>query len=270
DPVVDLEGFAQMCLDAARLNGTSAHHLIALADLETQIRNVGAKTGATTGAGPFLISAASWAAATAGGVPVLAPVARFDPLKQPFVAGKIAADAAKVLQSGDQLPTSAQLYLATLVGADHAKRILAKPDVDFFTAIVAETDPATADALRQVRPWLFDPLTDVKGALEKIARAMDFGYVRADSLLSKVEHDLQIETAPAAGFALRLNKTATTEWEFFGEQTRNAAGTQTKAGHKENEARVPPGSGEDWFARVGTYWREGTGKLGLDGRNQNE
>src|SRR5262249_44395288 len=154
DPVVDLEGFAQMCLDAARLNGTSAHHLIALADLETQIRNVGAKTGATTGAGPFLISAASWAAATAGGVPVLAPVARFDPLKQPFVAGKIAADAAKVLQSGDQLPTSAQLYLATLVGADHAKRILAKPDVDFFTAIVAETDPATADALRQVRPWL--------------------------------------------------------------------------------------------------------------------
>src|SRR5262249_33682127 len=97
-----------------------------------------------------------------------------------------------------------------------------------------------------------------------------FGYVRADSLLSKVEPDLQIETAPAAGFALRLNKTATTEWEFFGEQTRNAAGTQTKAGHKENEARVPPGSGEDWFARVGTYWREGTGKLGLDGRNQNE
>src|SRR6202043_1979515 len=103
----------------------------------------------------------------------------------PFVAAKIAAEAAKILQSGDQLPTSAQLYLASLVGSNPAKRILAKPDVDFFTAIVAETDPATADGVRQVRPWLFENLTDVKGALEKIARAMDFGYARADSLLSR-------------------------------------------------------------------------------------
>jgi lysozyme family protein len=270
DPVVELESFAQMCLDAARLNGTSAQHLIALADLETGIRNVAAKTGAAAGAGPFLISATSWAAATAGGVPALAPVVRFDSLKQPFVAAKIAAEAAKILQSGDQLPTSAQLYLASLVGSNPAKRILAKPDVGFFTAIVAETDPATADGVRQVRPWLFENLTDVKGALEKIARAMDFGYARADSLLSRVEPDLEIATAQAAGFAVRLQDKATEEWDFFGEQTRNVAGGETKAGHKENEARVPPGSGEDWFARVGTYWREGTGKLGLDGRSQNE
>src|SRR5579864_3933446 len=98
---------------------------------------------------------------------------------------------------------------------------------------------------------------------------MDFGYARADTLFKRVEPDLEIATAATTGFASRLEKQAATEWEFFGEQARNLAGAETKAGHKENEARVPPGSGEDYFARVGTYWRDVTGQL-IDGRDRDK
>jgi lysozyme family protein len=272
DPVVDIDNFAQMCLDAARLNKTSAQHLIALADLETGIHNVAAKSG--DGAGPFLISAASW---TAAGVAALAPAARFDPSKQPFVAAKMAAAAATVLQPPDRLPTSAELYLGHVLGADAARKVLSDPAKPVEAAIVAAIGQPDADRIRDVRPWLFAGAMDVKTALETIAKAMDIGYVRADELLTRVEPDLEIAAAPpagpagagaaAAGFAARLAAKATAEWEFFGNQTRNAAGQLTITGHKENEARVPAGSGEDYFARIGTYWREGTGVMGLDGRN---
>jgi lysozyme family protein len=265
DPVVDPEGFALECLNAARLNQTSAHHLIAVADVETGIRNVAAKSG--DGVGPFLIGEKAWANATAGGIPALAPTARFDPLKQPFVAAKMAAEDAAALRSGptSPLPTSAELYVAKLIGAQSAKTILGNLGAGFRSSI------APADAgIDPVRPWIFEGNADVKTTLERIARALDVGYERAEELLRRVEPDLELEKAVAdgmtTGFASRLRETSIAEWKFFGEQARNVAGTKTKDGHKETEARVPLGSGENWFARVGTYWREGVGILGRDGR----
>ncbi len=255
DAVVDIDGFAQMCLNAARFFGTSAHHLVAVADTETAIRNVAIDQG--DGIGPFLIATADWNALIADGTTGLNPRGRFNPLSQPFVAAKAAVADAKVLQPAlpNRLPTSAELFLAHIVGADHAVKILSDPTASFQTAVSKEIGAADFGILSAVRPWLFDTPVDVKAGLDKIARRMDFGYDRADGLFKRVEPDFDPVTS--SGFAGTLCGNATKEWDFFGNNTFNLAGQTIKPGHKESE----PG----FFERIGTYWRV-VGDLSSDGR----
>jgi lysozyme family protein len=255
DPAIDIDGFAQMCLNAARLSGTSAHHLVAVADIETGIQNVAAITGDFVG--PFLIAAADWNALIADGTTGLNARGRFDPLAQPFVAAKAAVADTKILQPTlpNRLPTSAELYLAHLVGADHAVKILSDPKASFQTAITNEIGVPDFTILSNVRPWLFGTPIDMQTALTKIARRMDFGYERADGLFKRVEPDFDPGTS--SGFAGNLCAMAGKEWDFFGNNTFNLAGATIKAGHREAE----PG----FFERIGTYWR-GVGDPNSDGR----
>lgn len=257
DPVVDADLFAQLCINAARQFGTSGHHLIAVADTETAIKNVAAEKG--DGAGPFLITAAAWVAVN------LDVAARNDPYKQPFVAARIAADAAAALKPSipDRLPTSAELYIGHLVGPDHVAKVLSNPDATLKAAITTEIGAEQYSVLSSVRPWLCNETITVKAALEKASLRLDLGYVRADGLYERIEPEVVV----AAGFAARLRNGATAEWEFFGKQSFDVNGVKTKSGHTETEARQPPGAGEDWFARVGKYWREGVNNKVLDGRN---
>lgn len=255
--IIDADLFALLCINAARMHDTSGRHLIAVADTETGIKNVAAAKG--DGVGPFLIGVDAWAAAN--------PDAshRNDPYKQPFVAGKIAADAEAALKTiiSNRLPTSAELYLAHLVGPSKIAAILSNGDAVLKTAISAAIGAESYDVLSSVRPWLFNNTITVKAALEKAARRLDFGYVRADGLYERIEQSAPV----ASGFANRLRDSAIAEWKFFGEQTYNLAGATTHSGHKEDERRNPAGTGEDWFARVGAYWKEGVGERSLDGRN---
>jgi lysozyme family protein len=256
DPVVDIDAFAQLCLNAARFHGTSAHHLVAFADTETGIHNVAAVQGDEVG--PFLLTAEDWNALIADQTTGFNARGRFNPLAQPFVAAKAAAADAKVLQPvlPNRLPTSAELYLAHLVGANHAVNILSgNQSTPIKDAITAEVGAPAFAILSDVRPWLFGRSLDVKSALIKIARRMDFGYDRADALFKRVEPDFDPGTS--SGFAGRLCQTATKEWDFFGDNTFNIDGATTKAGHREGE----PG----FFERVGTYWRV-VGDLSSDGR----
>jgi lysozyme family protein len=252
DGTVDIDGFAQLCLTAARHFQTSAHHLVAVADTETGIRNVAADQG--DGAGPFLITEADWSGLLNG--TGLTAQQRFEPLAQPFIAAKAAAADAGVLQPAlpNRLPTSAELFLAHLIGAAHAVKVLSNPAVAFQTAVSNEIGAAAFATLSAVRPWLFGAPGDVKSAMEKIARRMDFGYERADGLFKRIEPDTPIESA--AGFAGKLCAMASAEWNFFGKNTLNLDGHLTHAGHREAE----PG----FFERIGTYWQ----KLGFnfDGR----
>ncbi|MCK1385530.1 DUF2272 domain-containing protein [Bradyrhizobium sp. 21] len=251
---VDLDSFAQMCLTSARELKTSAHHLVALADTETGIKNVAADQGG--GAGPFLITEADWVALLPGTGSTAND--RFDPIKQPAVAAKAAAADAGVLQPtlpDNRLPTSAELFLARLVGATHAVRVLSNMAASFQTAITNEVGAAAFAILSGNRPWLFGAPIDVKTAMEKIARRMDFGYVRADELFKKVEPDLDPATGP--GFAGRLCTGAAAEWEFFGKNTLNLQGHLTHAGHHEGEP--------EFSERVGDYWQAlGINRNGLD------
>jgi lysozyme family protein len=255
EPEVDIDGFAQMCLNAARFFGTSAHHLVAVADTETGIRNVAAIQGDEVG--PFLITAADWNDRIADGTTGLNARGRFNPLAQPFVAAKAAVADAKILQPTlpNRLPTSAELYLAHLVGADHAVKILSDPAAPFQTAITNEIGAPDFAILSNNRPWLFGTAIDVQSALTKIARRMDFGYDRADGLFKRVEPDFDPVTS--SGFAGNLCTMAAKEWDFFGDNTFNLAGATTKAGHREAE----PG----FFERIGAYWRV-VGDPNSDGR----
>lgn len=62
-----------------------------------------------------------------------------------------------------------------------------------------------------------------------------------------------------SSFASRACATATGEWSFFGQQTYDLKMRTTHAGHTEGE--------DGWYQRVGTYWVDGTGTHGIDGRN---
>lgn len=255
--VVDADLFALLCINAARMNDTSGRHLIAVADTETGIKNVAAEKG--DGIGPYLIGVDAWAAANPNASH------RSDPYKQPFVAGKIAAAAEAALKTliPNRLPTSAELYLAHLVGPSKIASVLSNGNAVLKTAVTAALGAGGYDILSSVRPWLFDNTITVKEALDKAARRLDFGYVRADGLYERIEQSAPV----ASGFANRLRDGAIAEWKFFGDQTFNLAGAKTHPGHREDEARLPAGSGENWFARVGTYWREGVDNSSLDGRN---
>jgi lysozyme family protein len=263
EEAVDIDSFARLCLTSARLQETSAHHLVAVADLETGIRNVAAVSG--DGAGPFLIGADAWAKAVADGALGIAVADRLDPYSQPAVAAKMTVDATTVLKTTitDRLPTSAELYIAHLVGADKIVQVLSdrgQPLKDVLSRALGE---AQADILKAVRPWLFAGNASTKDVLTSIARKLDFGYERADQMFARVEPDFEVATA--SDFADRVRRKALEEWEFFGKQTHNASGGTVKAGHQEDKARLPLGSGENWFDRVGKYWRA-VGDLSSDGR----
>jgi hypothetical protein len=60
-------------------------------------------------------------------------------------------------------------------------------------------------------------------------------------------------------FGTKSTAIASREWRFFGEQTYDLTGHHVHSGHTEGE--------DGWYQRVGTYWLDGTGTHGLDGRN---
>jgi hypothetical protein len=151
-----------------------------------------------------------------------------------------------------------------LVGPENASQVLADRAQPLTAALQTAVGPKAAE-IAEVRPWLVSGAPTVEVALERIARRMDFGYERAVSLFSRIEPDLDVANV-AGGFAGRLADLAVAEWEFFGRQSYNPAGTKTVQGHTETEARLPPGSGEDWFARVGRYWSEGVDIQGVNGK----
>jgi hypothetical protein len=63
----------------------------------------------------------------------------------------------------------------------------------------------------------------------------------------------------ATGFGVKAATIATGEWNFFGQQTYDLAGTTAHKGHDEGD--------DGWYQRVGTYWLDGTNTHGLDGRD---
>jgi len=60
-------------------------------------------------------------------------------------------------------------------------------------------------------------------------------------------------------FAASACVVAGKEWEFFGNQTFDLVGHTAHTGHKEGD--------DGYYQRVGTYWIDGTGTHGIDGRN---
>lgn len=94
--------------------------------------------------------------------------------------------------------------------------------------------------------------------------AADFGQFSA--LAGNSPMILPLAAAPAAPFAQRLVAVASSEWDFWGNQTYDVNGHRIKEGHTETEGPAAPG-GPSWYVRVGQYFLEGCNVHGVDGRN---
>lgn len=68
------------------------------------------------------------------------------------------------------------------------------------------------------------------------------------------------QVVAAGSFADRAKALAETEWNFFGQQEKDAKGKTERQGHTEAESAA-------YWERVGVYWSEGTKTFGIDGRN---
>jgi len=198
DPAIDQDAFAQSCLNAARDFGTNAHYLIAVADVESGIKNVPAPSG--TAFGPFQITDSTWNQFM--GSVALTPDDRFDPFMQPAVAAKIAVDGTTALRAvlpDNRLPTSQELYFAHLFGQHGAVVILsgdrfrsirdallevyAGPNAqNTADSIIAANKPLMVDATGQ-------PLT-IDALLQAVGRRLDQGLATAVTLINNVEPTL--------------------------------------------------------------------------------
>jgi uncharacterized protein (TIGR02594 family) len=189
--------FAQSCLDAARLHGTSAHFLIALADAETGLTSKPAKSGAF---GPFAMTRDDWAASkpteTGDG-------ARFNPYAQAAVVAPLIAQLTESLrmQLADRaLPTSEQLYLARIVGPPAVKALLgAKPETSVGEVLQAAIQKKEdLDRLLELRPSLMTKAMTVEQLRGAVTARLDAGFKKAVDLVLQAEPDLVVGPAQAA------------------------------------------------------------------------
>lgn len=125
----DKDRFTNACLLAARVFGTNAHYLIAVAYLESGIRNIAAP--GSTAFGPFQILDQTWNQYISDPTFGCSPSDRFDPYAQPAVAAKIASDGTAALSEvlpDKRLPTAEELYFVHLFGQHGATEILGISD----------------------------------------------------------------------------------------------------------------------------------------------
>jgi hypothetical protein len=120
---IDLQEFTDACLDAGAQSDVPAYYLVAVAEIESGIKNKPA-TGPGP-CGPFQIQASTWAKfMEVGGFDA---EDRTDPIAQPFVAATIAAAGIAALRTvlpNSTMPSWAELYCTHFFGVDGAKVIL--------------------------------------------------------------------------------------------------------------------------------------------------
>jgi uncharacterized protein (TIGR02594 family) len=201
--VVEDAPFTQACLDAARLLGTSAHFLIALADAETGIANIAAKTGAF---GPFALTADDWKTCNDQATTGLNEAGRFDPYSQPAVAAlmvvKLTADLQALLPD-KRLPSSEELYLARVLGAKGVPKLLAAaPDAKVADLLVApDYTPDEVKGIFVARASLLTSGITVQGLRSAVVAKIEAGFAKAVTDIGVVEPDLVTGPPPATDAA---------------------------------------------------------------------
>lgn len=217
DEKIDQSEFAEFCLDAARDYGTSAHYLIAVAHLESGIRNIASPAGSAFG--PFQITEGTWGDYAFEDDVGLTDDDRFDPLSQSRVAAKIAVAAMEGLQlvlPDRRWPTYAELYCAHFFGLHGAEIILGARrdrsrsirDALLELYRTAANPAAKVDAIIARNPGILLPagrVATVEEALAAIERKLEPGLALASDLVNRLEPDLF--STPAAP-----QDNATTPW----------------------------------------------------------
>ncbi len=149
DASIDVARFTEACFEAANRYAVDPDYLLAVAQLETGVRNIPAS--GSPAFGPFQILPDTWSAYVAKGDLGYSPLDRFDPYHQPVVAAMIAAEAAAEFGPAlplDRPPVRSALYAAHLFGVDAARLILdGDPSEPIDTALTKTHRRRAADHL---------------------------------------------------------------------------------------------------------------------------
>ena len=198
DPVV----FAQTCLSEARVQGTSAHFLIALADAESGMQNKLCE-GAGGRFGPFALTDADWTANNDPAKTGYSDDMRFDSIAQVAVTAAMVVKLTAELQTKLQdqgLPNSEELYLARIFGAKGVPALIAAAaDAkvrDVLAAPAYTTDEV--NAIFAARPSLLTADVKAQDVRTAIDAKLDAGFEKAVAEITDVEPDLVVGPSEAS------------------------------------------------------------------------
>jgi hypothetical protein len=203
NPNINRNDFIEACVQAAVRWDVNAFYLVEIAQIESNTRNEG--TPGSDAFGPFQITEATWE--DFRGESGFSSADRFDPFKQPFVAGNIAARGIKTLRPvlpGEAMPTNAELYLTHLFGQHGGKVVLSGNRTDTIeTALnrVFPTNPARVAAILKANSSLLTenatggavrPPRTVQGVLNEVDRRLTAArqLVLPDGIANIVEPQL--------------------------------------------------------------------------------
>lgn len=185
--VIDLALFTASCITAA-MGQTSAHYLIALAHIESGIKNISSNSSSAFGPFQFLESTWNDYVHAEPGM-ALYDVDILDPLKQPDVAAKAAASGADTISRAiRRKPTYAETYFAHLFGRTGGSIILrSKPETLIKDTISsAYSDQGRVAQIIEKNKSLLQANgenTNLRQVIDEIARRLDEGFDRAQLLI---------------------------------------------------------------------------------------
>ena len=187
------EGFAKTCLDAARRYGTSAHFLVALADVESGIVN---RRFEGAPFGPFAMTKGDWDINNNKAETGYGDADRFNPYAQVAVAARLVVKLTEEIRTNlpdKRLPTSEELYLGRILTPQGLKLLLAATDASAVRTVLAGSMPATdVDAIVALRPSAFPDAVSVGALRSNAVERLNTAFERAVALIQKVEPDLVV------------------------------------------------------------------------------
>lgn len=212
---IDRRVFAQQCLYSARTFNVNAFYLVALAFLETDLRDLVNLQNESSG--PFLLSPEAWIAYRELYKDRLAdiPANGFDLAAfHPMLVACLTDDTTRslsVILPDKRLPTAAELYVAYRLGIGAAKELLAfdyTTTVDAALAVVFESHNDVADRVNTTLDSnarffkLAGSPATIKQALDSITGAFDAAFRLAASLIDLLpEEERLAESATMIGKA---------------------------------------------------------------------
>jgi uncharacterized protein (TIGR02594 family) len=185
------ETFGLCCLDAARHYGTSAHFLIALADVESGIVN---KPFPGAPFGPFAMTKEDWSANNNKSETGFGDADRFNPYAQAAVAARLTVKLTEDIRADlpdKRLPTSEELYLGRILTPAGLKLLLAANAADIVHTVLTGAIPTTdVSAIVALRPTVLTDTISVGTLRNNAIQQLNTAFEKAVALIQKLEPDL--------------------------------------------------------------------------------
>ncbi len=197
--------FAKACLSEARMQGTSAHFLIALAHAESGLTN-NVCEGEGPRFGPFALTQKEFSANNNPAATGFGDADYFDPYAQVPAAAALVVKLTQELQAelpDKRLPTSEEVYLARICGAKGASALVAAaPQTgrvrDALAPLLAAAD---LDRVFATRPALLKADMTIQALRTAVQGTLDEGFKIAVDQILAVEPDLVVGPAVATDAA---------------------------------------------------------------------